>query len=238
MYELLYNKAIKDNLDVVRCNFYCVYTKTNQSENIVEKYQYPEIILDQSNKNGLYEKVCGGTVSCVIWNHIYRAKFLKQHALSFLDSRLICSEDSVFFLEVYSKIPKIGILSDYLYYHIFHDNNTGKKYDYRSIKNRISFFETLYFFLKNDGVNEQECLSYLSKHTISSLYTATRQVIILHSLSQAISELSLIKQSSLVSKCFDFLYKKENISTTFKLKPTIIAFSFLVKLYPKKQITR
>lgn len=235
MYELLYQKAEQEKLDVVRCNFSCIYTNKTDTESKIEKYNYPSTPTHTSNKEWIYENVSNGNISCVIWNHIYNTDFLRHHSIIFLDSRSICSEDSLFFLEVYhSNTHKVGIVPEYLYYHIFHATNTGKIYDYRSIKNRISFFEELYAFLRQNEIGENKCLTFLSEHVIKSLYTGSRQALLLFPLKRAIAEIRHIKKSRLIKKCINFLYKKENSSILLHLKPTIIAFSLILKLSTKK----
>lgn len=236
MYELLYKKAELGNLDVVRCNFTCIYTSKTQSKSIEEQYKYPDISTDPSNKEWIYENVSNDSISCVIWNHIYKANFLAKHNIHFLDSRTICSEDSIFFIEVYSRLTNLGIVPDYLYYHIFHSNNTGKIYDYRSIKNRISFFEELYSFLKKNGITESQCQSFLSPNIIRSLYSGSRQALVLFPLKKALREIQSIKNNDLMMICINQLYKKNNLSTLFHLKPTIIIFFFVLKSFPRKQI--
>ncbi len=235
MYELLYQKAEQENLDVVRCNFSCTYTNKTEAENMIEKYNYPSASPNISNREWIYENVSNGNISCVIWNHIYNTDFLRHHNILFLDSRSICSEDSLFFLEVYhTNRTKLGIVPEYLYYHVFHSTNTGKIYDYRSIKNRVSFFEGLYSFLRKNNIIEYKCQSFLAQHAIKSLYTGSRQALLLFPLKKAISEIRCIKQSSLIIKCINFLYKKENLSILFHLKPTIIIFSLFLKFSPKR----
>lgn len=231
MYELLHKKAEQEELDVVRCNFTCVYVKASGSENIEEQYKYPDISTDASNKEWIYENVSNGNISCVIWNHIYKADFLTENNIQFLDSRKICSEDGIFFIEVYRKLNNLGVVSDYLYHHVFHSNNTGKIYDYRSVKNRISYFTELYLFLNQNGISEDKCQYYLSKNIVCSLYSASRQALLLFPLQKAIAEIRCIRESELMMKCINYLYKKENLSTLFHLKPTVIIFSFLVKLF-------
>lgn len=235
MYELLYQKAEQEKLDVVRCNFSCIYTNNTDLENKIEKYSYPIAPNNTSNKEYIYENVSNGNISCVIWNHIYRTDFLRHHNILFLDSRSICSEDSLFFLEVYrTNAHKLGIVPEYLYYHIFHATNTGKIYDYRSIKNRISFFEELYTFLRKNEIEEYKCLTFLSEHVIRSLYSGSRQALLLFSFKKAITEIRYINKSKLITRCINFLYKKENLPVLLHLKPTIIAFSLILKLSPKK----
>ncbi len=228
MYELLYNKAEKDQLDVARCNFACIYQEEKNSRE--ERYIYPDTISKISDKESVYEYVCGDKVSCVIWNHIYRADFLKENNISFLDSRKICSEDSIFFMEVYDKMNAFGTISPYLYYHVFHNSNTGKMYGYRSIENRISFFEGLYSFLRKMNIDEEKCQSYLSENILKSLYTGSRQALLNLPFGKAIDEIKLIRKSELIMKSINNVYKKENRPVLRKQKPTVIAFFLLFKL--------
>ncbi|MBK5721416.1 glycosyltransferase [Dysgonomonas sp. Marseille-P4677] len=233
MYELLYKKAEEHNFDVVRCNFSCIYNKNNTIIN--EEYKYPDMSVDPSNKEWIYENVGNDTISCVIWNHIYRADFLAQHNIEFLDSRTICSEDSIFFIEVYKNLDRLGIVPKYLYYHVFHMNNTGKVYNYRSIKNRIAFFDELYLFMRKNNISEKQSRSFISKNIASSLYSGSRQALLLFPRKKAIEEIQYIRQNRLMMECIKNLYKKENLSILFSLKPTIIIFLFILNLFGKKQ---
>lgn len=229
MYELLYNKAEKENLEITRCNFLCVY-KTN-SDNKEEKYIYPKESESVSDREWIYRDVCGDKISCVIWNHIYKSEFLRENHLSFMDSREICSEDSIFFMEAYLRVNYFGFIPEYLYYHVFHTANTGKAYGYRSIKNRITFFDTLYSLLRNNRIEEEKCQLYLSENIAKSLYTASRQALIVLPLKRALSEIKQIRNNNLVMSCINFLYKKKNSAILYNLKPTIIAFFFILKRF-------
>lgn len=230
IYEKLYIKAEQEQLDVVRCNFYCVYTKET-SGIIQEEYKYPSVSTQVSHKEWIYEYVCGDKVSCVIWNHIYRRDFLKKNNIQFLDSRRICSEDSIFFMQVYHNLAEIGIISDYLYYHVFHSTNTGKVYEYRSVSNRIAFFEGLYSFLIKNGISDNRAKCFLTANLARSLYSASRQALMLFSLRKALDEIRLIRTNSLAMSCIKSIYAKENRKTLKALKPTIVVFFFILRLF-------
>jgi len=233
MYEMLYSKAIQEEQDVVRCNFKCIYPKGSGIDD--EFYKYPEVTEDASKKVEIYEKVCSDTVSCVIWNHIFKSDFLSRHNLKFADSRYITSEDSIFFIEAYQYLDKLGVVPDYLYYHIFHQTNTGKSYKYRSVKNRIVYFEWLYHFLREKGVDRTDSLSFISGNAIKSLYTASSQAFLLFPLKKAMSEIGQIKNNDLMIYCINYMFKKENHKILFRFKPTIISFFFVIKLFSRKQ---
>jgi len=223
MYELLYNKAEEENLEVSRCNFVCVYKSESADKD--EPYIYPDI----TEKEQIYEYVSGDKISCVIWNHIYRSDFLKENNIRFQDSRKVCSEDSIFFLEVYKQLKSFGTIPEYLYYHVFHTSNTGKKYGYRSVKKRISFFNELNTFLQENGIDKEKRLSYLSVNMAKSLYTGSRQALLNLPVKQAISDIKQIRQDALSMDLINFLYRKENSSLLSGFKPTIRLFLSLIR---------
>lgn len=227
MYKRLYDEVKKHDLDVARCNFKCIYP--NGATNIEELYKYPEITENPTSKKEIFEKICNNTVSCVIWNHIYRKSFLNKLNLKFVDTSIVSSEDSIFFFQVYQHITKVGIVDDYLYSHVFHDQNAGKTYKHRSIRNRISFFEILDNFLVNNNLSENECLSYLSSNILKSLYSGSRQAILEFPLKKALKEIKQIKDNQLVKRSLKHMYKKRNRSELLKLKPTVIIFFFILK---------
>lgn len=229
MYELLYNKAVNENLEIVRCNFTCIYTSQGSSKS--ENYAYPTASMSIDDKEWIYEKVCSDEVSCVIWNHIYKADFLKKHDLWFRDSRKVSSEDSVFFFEAYEKVNRFGIVSDYVYHHVFHTSNTGKNYSYRSINNMILFFEELYTLLKAAGKEEAQAKSYLAENIMRKLYTASRQAFVLFSLKKALAEIRLIKENDFIMSNIRYLFEKKNRKILFRQKPTVIIFFFILKLF-------
>lgn len=231
MYELLYEKSESEQTDATRCNYNCIYTSVDRDGVEVIPYNYPEEVTDVQDKLKIYESVCSNKVSCVIWNHIYKADFLNKHNLRFLDSRNICSEDSVFFINVYDKIEKIGLVEDYSYSHVFHNNNTGKIYNYRSIRNRISFLEELYDFLKRKGIEEGRTFSFLSVNAVKSLYTGARQAIIVLPLKKSIPEIKQIRSNKLTVNVINHIHKQEKKSVLFGLKPTVIMFSFIIRMF-------
>lgn len=232
MFELLYKKTEEKNVEMVRCNFTCVY------ENKKDKYTYPSSVSDLSNKQHIYYDVCNDNVSCVIWNHIYKADFLKSYGIKFKDSRTICSEDSLFFIEAYCHAGKLELIPDYLYYHVFHSHNTGKQYQYRSVRNRIFYFEQLSLFLKMNNIDEKHRLSFTSGNVARLLYSSARLALLSLPLKQAISEIRQIRRNELIMENINYLYKRKNISQLFHLKPTIIVFFLFVKLFFKQQIIR
>ena len=222
MFRLLFEAAESHRAEIVRCDFTCVY-KGNK-EDRVEPYNYPPKTFQIEDKSWILEYVSGNKVSCVIWNHIYKTSFLRDNKLKFSDSRKVCSEDSLFFLDVYLKAQNLSVIPDNLYYHIFHTSNTGRSYNYRSMSNRISFFENLYQYMINKGIGKETIYGYLVDNMAKSLYTGSRQAFTQTSLKKAILDINGIKENDLVMNCFRFLLRKENKAKFKQLKPTVRLF--------------
>lgn len=227
MYQQLYEQAEHHRADIARCNFYCVYTQ--QAGGNIEQYRYPEASSAVGARDWLYEYVSGDKVSCVLWNHIFSADLLKKNNITFLDTRTLCSEDSIFFLEAYHAASELAVADGYLYHHIFHTTNTGKAYSYRSIGNNIRYFEALYRFMEANGVDEDKRLAYLSRNVARSLYSSARKALIAFPLKKALAEIGQIGGSDVVLKCVAFLYRKANRKERKSLKPTIRIFLRLIK---------
>jgi glycosyltransferase involved in cell wall biosynthesis len=232
MYETLYRKAKTEGRDVVRCNFSCVYTGSKDADR-EEKYVYPETGEGEEWKKRLYGYVCGNKISCVLWNHIYQASFLEKYRIRFEDSRSVCSEDSLFFLETYSKLNEpAGVTPAYLYCHAFHSSNTGRNYQYRAVGKRIVFFEKLHDFLTGNGIDENCALGFLSENVVCQMYSASRQAFLLFPLKKAIAEIRQIGKNRLMMDCIRYLHKNGQLRVLFRQKPTVIAFTFIMRLLP------
>lgn len=233
MYELLYQKAKSGDYDIVRCNFNCIYPC--KSDSFTEPYTYPEVTGDLIRKMQIYEKICGDTVSCVIWNHIFKADLVSLHHITFVDSSKITSEDSIFFFEVYKYADKIGIVPDYLYYHIFHQSNTGGSYKYRSVGNRLRYFELLYALLQERGLDKEISYSFLTHNLMKSLYTASRQALKRFPLRKGISEIRQIRDNALAMECIRYMYGKDRRKALLEMKPTIIVLFSILRLFPERK---
>ncbi len=227
MLEKLYKRAKEKDSDIVRCNFSCIYTQNGVEQ--TEQYDYPEESYEVSDKSWIYRRVSDNSISCVIWNHIYKREFLQKHSISFLDSRNICSEDSIFFLEAYHYCERFDTVLDYLYHHIFHTSNTGKAYNYRSIKNRIAFFEKLQSILLQYNVDEDNIKAYMSQNELRSLYSGARQALDNLPMKDAVKEIRAIGNNTIALDNTRYIYSWRNRQKLLQLKPTIIILFFIIK---------
>ena len=107
-FETLYNKAIEENADIVR-------TKIKIIEDNVEKdNMYNKIIERHINENSVLEKTEHWNV---IWNSIYKLKFLRQNKIDYFDSDLPMCHDMPFTCRADLLAKKIMPVSDVYYYY-------------------------------------------------------------------------------------------------------------------------
>ncbi|MDR1168416.1 MAG: glycosyltransferase [Heliobacteriaceae bacterium] len=136
MYEKLYNNAVCNDSDVVKCSFY-VYNPAYRSKKHINepwdvKYmdlfdapqgsftiaEYPPIVMFHSS----------------VWASLYRADFLKNNSIKMLETRSASYQDFPFMCEVMSKAKRISVESDYLlHYRIFAENNSTQQKSERLI---------------------------------------------------------------------------------------------------------
>ena len=129
MYELLYNKAIQDNFDMVMCNTVSVYPDK-------------KVNVDAGISNDCYTdddiKKCMIFSYAVVWNKLIKSDIVKQT----LFSKNLWYEDVEFLFKLYPKIKKIGYVNEYLCNYIQTDNSitytfNNKIYDLHTVMNNI-----------------------------------------------------------------------------------------------------
>ena len=110
--EKLYEKAIKDNLDLVVCNFYREYNNGKKTEeNIIG---FPNTTLKETPK--LIKEINASP-----WNKLYKTSLIKNNNIYFHES--LKYEDTPFVFMALDKAKKIGKIDDYINHYIIHGNS-------------------------------------------------------------------------------------------------------------------
>ena len=129
MYELLYNKAIQDDFDMVMCNTITVYPdkKVNVDAGISGDCYTDDDI-----------KKCMIFSYAVVWNKLIKCDIVKQT----LFSKNLWYEDVEFLFKLYPKIKRVGYVDEYLCNYIQTDNSitytfNNKIYDLHTVMNNI-----------------------------------------------------------------------------------------------------
>lgn len=224
MFEMLYDKIESENLDIVRCNY------INQTMDKKILFSYPLFDLRENLKEKSYVGVIQHRLTGAIWNHLFNADFIRRNNISFVDTKITKSEDRLFFIETYYFADKIGHISNHLYCHFFHENNTGSSLAYTSLSNTTSFLECIYIFLLKNNLEEKYKLAFaegIARNLYSSYY---RQFLQVGSLKEIIKRMKETKKNKILMSNLNNLYHIRNVKTLFNLKITIILFLITLKL--------
>ena len=113
MFEKMYNKAIKENLDIVACNTNAVYPNENKliSSNVKETSTPEDLMLN---------------AYAVIWNKIYKKSIID--GIQFKEGMTFC-EDVLFLYMVYSRVKKVGAINEALHYYLQREGSLTYTYD-------------------------------------------------------------------------------------------------------------
>ncbi len=107
-YETLYTKAVKENADIVRTTYKHVYGQTLEDE------PANSLVTDKCNKN---ENIKRDEISYVIWNQIYKTKFLRENAIAYFDKNLKYVNDQPFIIRTAFSSNKISAAVNTNYYY-------------------------------------------------------------------------------------------------------------------------
>ena len=210
--EELFNKAEKDNLDIVISDFYKVFNnnieeiKLPSFENSSLK-DNPDIITEYLNP----------------WAKLYSSKLLKDNKIKFVEN--LKYEDAPFVIETLDKAKKIGKVDKPLNYYVIHGNSETtvrdrKCFDILKIIDRIRKYTKYKEYLK-------EKIDKLTVRILTN-YTIQQRVQVDKSIAM-----------EFINKAFDYLkkevpdYKKNKYYENRGIKKIIEKNKFLTKLYVK-----
>lgn len=132
MLEELYNKAIKENADVVICDFY-----TNNGN--IEKYvkQQPNGLDHISILHGLFQQLHG---SC--WNKLVSRICYNKYSIKFTAGINHC-EDLLTWIQLYQYPIKTAYLPKAFYHYIMNDNSITHNFTRQTYEMRCMFYREL-----------------------------------------------------------------------------------------------
>lgn len=132
MLEELYNKAIKENADVVICDFY-----TNNGN--IEKYvkQQPNGLDHISILHGLFQQLHG---SC--WNKLVSRICYNKYSIKFTAGINHC-EDLLTWIQLYQYPIKTAYLPKAFYHYIMNDNSITHNFTRQTYAMRCMFYREL-----------------------------------------------------------------------------------------------
>lgn len=167
--EELFNRAEKDNLDLVINDFYRVDEETEKQEEI-KILDFKNTTLKE-NKNLLLD------VNLAPWNKLYKTELLKKNKIKFVED--LKYEDAPFVIEAMDKAKKIGHLNKFLNYYIIHKNSETTVRD-KKIFDIIEIVDKIrkYFSKRKEFTETVDKLSVriLTNYTIQQRVQQDREV--------------------------------------------------------------
>ncbi len=111
--QTLYDKAIKENADLVICDFYKVYYPTNRIEEVK--------LLDFKNTTLKENPKLINEVNLSPWNKLYKRELITKNKIKFVED--LKYEDAPFVIKAISKAKKITKVNECLNYYVIHGNS-------------------------------------------------------------------------------------------------------------------
>lgn len=125
MYEILYQEAIENSLDVVRSGFYLYNTKNNSNEILDQSWVKHDCIYAPFDEQATFMQQPS------VWANLYNRNFLKDNGITFLTTPGASYQDVAFTFKVYATAKRFKMINKcFLHYRTDNEsssiNSTGK----------------------------------------------------------------------------------------------------------------
>jgi len=123
MFETLLNIAEKNDIDVVKGNYYQYINGRDYKTNIIPNVKYNEVFHPYN-----YPNVFG--MQCAIWSAIYKKEFLVNNGICFLETKGASFQDTSFNFKVWACAIKVYLIDNPLiHYRLDNENQSVKSKD-------------------------------------------------------------------------------------------------------------
>lgn len=175
MFEKLYNRAKEYDADVVLSNQCSRFEDKDETYPVPSQECFDVVEATRTIISTAVMEKDKSSYSNIrsVWNQLFRAEFIRTHALEFVDTRKVCNEDTMFCAEVYLQNPKVALLNETVYFWLQHKTSTLHSYSYTRSENVVNYINRLYSVLKKNGRFE-EMKEALAECVVRKLYTAFR----------------------------------------------------------------
>lgn len=152
MYEKLYNNAIANNSDVVKCSFY-IYNSTVKNKKYQSrplKVNYMDLFDAPDGAFTLKDFPQIAMFHSSVWASLYRADFVKQ--VKFIEAGKTMYQDFPFMCETLSKANRISVEKDYLLHYRMEEgqNSSTKKISEKQIQMASRCIDGIEILKKNN----------------------------------------------------------------------------------------
>ncbi|MDR1023636.1 MAG: glycosyltransferase, partial [Prevotellaceae bacterium] len=219
MFELLYKKASSDNLDIVGCNYSKkIITKKGIAEQKMSLYRSDAF--DKLRYDSLYEIITRNPSGLgLIWLNLFKADFLRQNSILFVDTKKVAGEDILFSLVAHYYCRREGFVEPHLYWHHVYPESTGANQGYHSCQSIVAMLECMYSLLVKFDIYQKYQPVFINR-TAKNLYSSFYRTIHQKSLKSVLEDIRLIKKSKIVKEHIDLLFSAKQWVPLFKKKPT------------------
>lgn len=209
MFETLYNIMENSHSDIV----YSPYVIINEKSEIIYSADYDDSrTIDAKN---LYLSLIGLCdtdsdfnrklfLPKTIWNRLYKTDIIRENGITFIDTKQISPEDTIFNIEYSAHVKKASFCHDKLYFHVVHSNNTADSIEYTSLDKYLKGYNYLYNYFKKNNILDKDNISHRLANTIRfNVYSIARFCLIQQGVVYTYKLLKRHKQNELIK----FAYK-------------------------------
>ena len=211
--ELMYNKAEKDNLDIVVCDFYKEYDSGKEEAFKVASFDYTTL---KENPSLIR------TINLAPWNKIYRTELLKRNNILFEVN--LKYEDTPFVAKALDCANKIGKIDKCLNHYIVHEQSETTIRDRRCF-DIIKIIDILRNYFKDKDYIKEE-LDKWTVRTITNYTIQQRDQIDKNVAKEFIDEAFIYLKKEVPDYKNNKYYENRNL-----LKKNIEKNKFLTKIY-------
>lgn len=137
LYKKMYEKAKKEDSDMVECNFYWVYGKRNKKD-IGEKYR---------DKKQMFEKA-----RVVAWNKLYKKEILNKADVKF--PKGLRYEDVEFFYKIIPYLEKVSFIKEPLIYYVQREQSIANTQNEKT-KDIFTVLDNVIRYYKENNLYEE-----------------------------------------------------------------------------------
>lgn len=149
MFEKLLDIAVKNDLDVARCNFFEHYKNKNipHNENLINNIETDKVFRARDNF-GVFQQMPS------LWVNLYKKDFLNKNNIRFLETPGASYQDASFVFKVYAVAERFMLIEDNLLYYRRDNENASVK-----SKNKVfcvcDEFAEIERFIREKGLYEE-----------------------------------------------------------------------------------
>jgi glycosyltransferase involved in cell wall biosynthesis len=121
MFERLYDLARARDLDIARCHYYFYNSRANTQKRVDLSYVPQNVILTPEEHYPVFYQ------ASAVWAMLYRAFFIRENGIKFLETPGASYQDTSFCFKVYACANRFMLMEDALiHYRIDNDNSSVK----------------------------------------------------------------------------------------------------------------